>query len=246
MKKIYTPFIILLTAVIIMAMDPSPTLSYFAPSKSVAQAGIVINGNNLYIANNDTLVSYDISQPGTPAETGREKTGMTVDTLYMFKQNLVVCRDNFYGTVMYDVSSGGFGQSGIYWPWTSCKKVVLYGDKAFVTDKPGYSCSGENPDGDVRMYTISDNAATSDPIHLPVENVSALAVTDNTVYASMESQGFAVIDVATNLIKTTFPDKVYYSLQISGTKLYGRSKTSLDCYDISNAQSPKLISQLSN
>ncbi|WPQ65637.1 hypothetical protein SIO70_12330 [Chitinophaga sancti] len=247
MKKIYIRYIFILIVPVLMAVDAAPAdLRYLASSKSVAQAGIVINGNHLYIADNDAVVNYDLSQPAAPVETARENLSMTVDTMYLYNDNLVICRDNYYGTVVYDVSSGGFNASGFYWQWSACNKVTLYDDKAFVVDKPGYSCTGDNPDDHVRMYTLTGNTTTSTPTALAAQNVSAFAVTENTVYASMESQGLGVIDLATNLVKTTFPDKVYYFLQVAGTKLYGRSKSSLDCYDISNPQNPKLISQLSN
>lgn len=247
MKKIYIRYIFVLIAPLLMAVDPAPKeLQYYAPSKSVAQAGIVVNGTHLYIADNDAVVNYDLTQPATPVETAREDMSMTVDTLYMFNNNLVVCRDNFYGTVVYDVSTGGFNPSTFYWSWGNCTRVTIYGDKAFEAEKPGYSCSGENPDGRVKMYTLNGNATASYNTALPAENVTAFAVTENTVYASMENQGLGVIDLTTNLVKTTIPNKVYYSLQIAGTRLYGRSKTALDCYDISDAQNPKLLSQLSN
>lgn len=246
MKKIYIRYLFLLSAPLLMSTSTPVSVRYVAPYKTVAQAGIIIDGNNLFIADNDDLVSYDISQPATPAEKDRQHLSAGIDSLYMYHQNLVVCRDNFYGTDVFDVSSGAFNSSGIYWPWGSCNKVALYGDKAFVTDKPGYSCTGENPDNSVRIYNINTTATPELAGSIYMENVSGMVATENTLYVSNEKDGLVVVDIPGNTVKTSFPARACYQLQIAGTRLYARTKSTLDCYDISNPQKPVLISQFPN
>lgn len=246
MKKIYIIYLFLLSAPLLMSTSTPVHYRYVAPYKTVAQAGIVIDGNNMYIADNDDLVSYDISQPASPVETGREHLREGIDTLYMYRQYLVVCQDNYFGTVVFDVTGGTFNRSGINWMWGSCNKVALNENKAFVADKPGYSCTGEQVDHIVGIYnlngTVTDDYVTS----FAVGNVKAMVANGQALYVSDESKGLKVVDLATNDVKTAGANMNYYQLKIAGNKLYARTASSLDCYDISNALRPTLISQLSN
>lgn len=246
MKKIYTCYLFLLLAPLLMSTSKPVNYRYVAPYKTVAQAGIVIDGNNMYIGDNDNLVSYDLSQPANPVETGREHMRAGIDTLYMFKGNLVVCQDNLYGTTVFDVTSGTFNQSGINWLWGSCNRVALYGDNAFVADKPGYSCTGESVDNTVRAFRINSTNTTEYTTSLPAQHVNAMVATENTLYVSDENKGLIILDVTTNTVKTTVADKSYFQLQIAGNKLYARTANSLDCFDITDPQKPTLISQLAN
>lgn len=246
MKKIYIIYIFLLSAPLLMSTSKPISVRYVAPYKKVAQAGIIIDGNHLFIADNDNLVSYDISQPATPAEKERQRINGGIDTLYMYHQNLVVCKDNFYGSDVFDVSAGSFASSGIYWPWGSCNKVALSGDQAFVTDKAGYTCTAENPDHSVKVYRIHTPNATEFVAGISISDVSAMIATETTLYASRGKDGLAVIDIATNTVTTSIASNSYYQLQLSGNKLFARAKSSLDCYDITHPQSPVLISQFTN
>jgi hypothetical protein len=221
-------------------------MRYVAPYKVVAQAGIVIDGNNMYIADNDNLVSYDISQPANPVETGREYMRAGIDTLYMFRQNLVVCQDNYYGTDVFDITSGTFNRSGIYWQWGSSNKVAMNSNKAFVADKPGYSYSGESTDNSVRVYNMNSTNTADYAGSFSIRNVKAMVATEQTLYASDENKGLIIYDIATNTVKNTVSTKNYYQLQVAGNRLLARSATSLDCYDISDQLQPILISQLAN
>lgn len=246
MKKIYIRYLFFLLAPLLMSTSTPVNYRYVAPYKTVAQAGIVIDGNNMYIADNDNLVSYDISQPANPVETGREHMRAGIDTLYMYKQHLVVCQDNYYGTNVFDITAGTFNQSGINWMWGSCNKVALNGDQAFVADKPGYSCTGESVDNSVRIFNISSTNTTVYAGSIAAQHVKSMVANEQTLYISDDNKELIIVDLATISAKNTVTSQGYYQLQIAGNKLFARAMNSLDCYDITDPQNPVLISQLAN
>lgn len=246
MKKIYIIYLFLLLAPLLMSTSRPVHYRYVAPYKTVAQAGIVVDGNNMYIADNDNLVSYDISQPANPVETAREHLREGIDTLYMYKQYLVVCQDNYFGTVVFDAAGGNFNRSGINWLWGSCNRVALNETNAFVVDKPGYSCTGEGVNNSVTIYNINSTNVADYVGSFTTGSVRAMVATGHALYISGERAGLMIVDVANFNTRLTIGNTHYQQLQIAGNKLYARSATSLDCYDITNALTPTLISQLSN
>lgn len=246
MKKQIFLYTLLLALPLLMSEKGYDGVLYIAPSKAVAQAGIVINGNSMYIADNKEIVTYDISQPAHPAERGRYYINNGVDTLYRYEQYLVAGNDGIASTV-YDISTPGqLRTAGLTWEWSSCSKVIIYGKHAFVLTKPGYKCSGDNDQESIRMYTFSDTGTPEYVTSFTRLNVLEIAAAEKTLYVSQETIGLVIIDTDSKKVINTFSDNTYYNMKIAGNRLYCRSKRSLDCFDITIPQVPILISQLPN
>jgi hypothetical protein len=246
MKKHFYLYTLLLALPVLMSEKGYDGVLYVAPSKTVAQAGIVINGNSMYIADNKEIVTYDISQPARPEALARYYIEDGIDTLYRYEQYLVAGSDGISSTV-YDISTPSqLRTAGLAWEWSSCSKVIIYANQAFVVSKPGYKCTGDNDQDAIRMFNLNATGNAEYVTSFTLAGILEIAATESTLYVSRDNVGLVVINTATKEVVNTLSDNIYYDMKIAGNKLYARSKRTLDCFDITIPQAPILISQLPN
>lgn len=246
MKKHFYFFILILTIPLLMSEKGYVGTQYIAPSKAVAQAGIIFNGNNMYIADNDEIVAYDVTQPDKPKESGRSYINGGVDTLYTYQQLLIAGRDGIYSNV-YDISTPNqLVSSGLKWEWSSCSKVTIYGNQVFAMDKAGYKCTGDNPVNGIRMYRLNDANAAEYITTFSYHDVLAMAATEKTLYVSVDSVGLTIVDTDAKRERKTLAGNIYNEIKITGNRMYCRGTRSLDCFDITIPQTPILLSRLPN
>lgn len=58
--------------------------------KGGSMARFAITGNSLYIVDNQSLHSYDISTPGNPQKSGSKSLGIGIETIYPYQNNLFI------------------------------------------------------------------------------------------------------------------------------------------------------------
>ena len=209
-------------------------------------ARFTIIGNYLYLADNNSLITYSISNGSSPRETSRISVGFGIETIYPYKNNLFIgSRD---GMFIYSVASPDKPiLSGSARHVRSCDPVVANDSIAFVTLKGGNAC-GPAQDG-LYIYNIK-NIASPVQIHLmPLAKSTGLGLKDTTLFVAREDNGLEVINVKNPLLpvkKLTIKDGIYYDVIALNNLLVCMVKTGILLYDISDVNNIKLVNTIAN
>ena len=160
---------------------------------SMARFGI--NGQNLYIVDNQDMHIFDISNTENPTRVNQVTVGMGwgIETIFPYQDKLFIGSN--VGMFIYDNSNP---QSPTYLSEFQhanvCDPVFVDGNFAYVTLRSGTSCQGFSNQLDVVDITDITNPAlvSSTAMHNP----HGLTVEDEKLYLCDGSDGFKVFDLA--------------------------------------------------
>ncbi|TAE36033.1 MAG: hypothetical protein EAZ70_11525 [Runella slithyformis] len=102
-------------------------------------ARFAISGNSLYIATNQSLDVYDITDPVAPARTKKNMLGFGIETIFPYQQNLFIgANDGMY--IFDNTKPDAPVLLTKYTHVMSCDPVVVQGKYAYVTLRGGSGC----------------------------------------------------------------------------------------------------------
>lgn len=160
---------------------------------SMARFGI--NGQNLYVVDNQNMHIFDISNTEDPTRVNQVNVGMGwgIETIFPYQDKLFIGSNT--GMFIYDNSNpqnptylSEFQHADV------CDPVFVDGNFAYVTLRSGTNCNGFSNQLDVVDITNITNPTlvSSTEMHNP----HGLTVEDDKLYLCDGSDGFKVFDVA--------------------------------------------------
>lgn len=161
--------------------------------KGGSMARFTLFSNYLYIVDNTSLQSVDISNPLDPKEWSKINVGQgNIETVYPFKDKLFI--GSMTGMYIYDVSTAWNPQYlGQFLHARACDPVVADDKYAYVTLRQGTRCGGINNQLDV--LDISDLLSPKLLKSYPMQEPAGLGLDNNTLMICDGRAGLKVFDV---------------------------------------------------
>lgn len=218
------------------------------PSQLKLSAGIVVEGDYLYVSDKGNLMSYSIAQPTAPV-LKQQLTGTDrIDSIYMFNELLATVRKERSRISLYDLSNPAVinYKTGLTPPY-ACEILVPAGKYVYSVGNYNFMMCSPSKEPEVNVYELSADYNTLTLAgSLQFDTTYAVIRGGNYLYAGT-SKGISIVDVSAPPVITRFAEKqgdIYTDMIIEGTLLFARSATWIACYDISSPASITLISKL--
>ncbi len=192
--------------------------------KGGSMARFAITGNSLYIVDNQSLHSYDISTPGNPQKSGSKSLGIGIETIYPYQNNLFIgAQDGMY--IFNNVDPSNPQLITKYQHVQSCDPVVVQDSYAYVTLRGGAACrNGAATASSLDVVDLSDMA---NPKMLHTQNMLSpygLGVSGKLLFVCEGTHGLKTFDIQNPKLPV----------------LIGQN-TSVDAYDVIVRNSGSLI-----
>jgi len=212
-------------------------------------ARFAIEGDDLYIIDNQSLRHFDISTPSAPEEGERITVDFEVKSIFAYNDHLFMSNET--GLNIYDVSDGDAPQfvsnfSGI----TACNSVVFQGNAAFVTRRRGDECGWTDP-SELAVLDVSDFSSLNTlRVYSGTNTISSpvsLAVSPNTLFLCEGNNGLRIYQstVPDGLVQTGHrPNFEAFGLVPNGSNAIIKGSDGLYQYDISNPLNLRFLSRI--
>ncbi len=209
-------------------------------------ARFTLAGNYLYIVENATLKTFDVSVPANPVLKNTMVIGNNIETIYPYKSNLFIGSQT--GMAIYSIANPAepkFAGSATH--VRSCDPVVANDTAAFVTLRSGSFC-GAPADG-LYVYNIKNLLI---PTLVKTVNLSTpygLGLKDSMLFVCQGANGMSVINVkninapviSQSVTGSNFRDVIPY-----GDLLICYVTDGIALYDISNTTGIRFINKVLN
>lgn len=221
-----------------------------SPGSSVGKGGslarFTIVGNYMYLADNYSLITYDISLGNAPSLVGQTTVGFGIETIYPYKENLFIgSSDGMYVYSVKDPAKPVLVGSARH--VRSCDPVVANDTIAFVTLRGSSRC-GPAQDG-LYIYNIKNVLNPAQIKLMPLTKSGGLGLKDTTLFICREDSGLAVVNVKNPIAPVhvkDIKDAIYYDVIPLDDILVCMVKTGIVLYDIKDVNNIKLINTISN
>lgn len=186
-----TLFLIFFLTIFSSCMEDSD-LDASGEGKGGSMARFTFLKGYLYIVDESTLKTFDISNPENPDILDTEDVGAGVETIFPYENYLFLGTQ--WGMKIYSVEDGPIpNYLSDFEHSFSCDPVVVSNSIAYVTLRSGTTCQT----GDNRMEVI-DVSDLRDPKLLstvPMENPHGLSVSDTVLFVCEGDFGFKVFNI---------------------------------------------------
>ncbi|WP_296620524.1 hypothetical protein [Marivirga sp.] len=146
----------------------------------------------LYIVDESTLKTFDISNPENPSLLGTENVGMGVETIFPYENYLFLGTQ--WGMKIYSVENGPVpNYLSDFEHSFSCDPVVVTNSIAYVTLRSGTTCqTGEDR---MEIVDVSDLRNPQLLNTIPMQNPHGLSVSDTVLFVCEGDFGFKVFNI---------------------------------------------------
>ncbi len=168
------------------------------PSSSVGIGGsmatFTIVDTHLYILDNSSVLTFDISNPDNPQNVDILPLGWGIETIFPYQENLFVGSQ----TGMYIIDNSDQGNPELisqYGHVFSCDPVVVQGDLAYVTLRSGNNCRG----GALNQLEVIDISNLHNPQLLkeyPMLSPHGLGIDGDALFVCEGVNGLKVFDAS--------------------------------------------------
>lgn len=159
-------------------------------------ARFVLVDNFLYVVDNSSLATYDVSNETSPVLKNTQEMGFGIETLYPFEGYLLI--GSTTGMFIYETDVNGIPfQLSNYEHIETCDPVVASGDYAYVTLRSNRTCGGNLAENN-RLEIINIQNPTSPNMvnSIPMNNPKGLAVDNNLLFICIDNTGVDVYDIS--------------------------------------------------
>ncbi|MCB0538646.1 MAG: hypothetical protein KDE33_14085 [Bacteroidetes bacterium] len=161
-----------------------------------SMARFVLVDNYLYVVDNSSLATYDVSNEASPVLKNKQDVGFGIETLYPFEGYLLI--GSTTGMFIYETDVNGVPmQLSNYEHIETCDPVVAQGDYAYVTLRSNRVCGG-NISQNNRLEIINIQNPTSPYMvnTIPMNNPKGLAVDNDLLFICVDNTGIDVYDIS--------------------------------------------------
>ncbi|SMG40632.1 LVIVD repeat-containing protein [Marivirga sericea] len=192
--KLY-PVLILFTALVLSVLTSCSSDSEFDGSgegKGGSMARFTFLKGYLYVVDQSTLKTFDISNPENPNLLGTENVGDGVETIFPYENYLFLGTQ--WGMKIYSVEDDPIPNFLSDFEHSfSCDPVVVSNSIAYVTLRSGTTCqTGENR---MEVVDVSDLRNPRLLNTIPMENPHGLSVSDTVLFVCEGDFGFKVFNI---------------------------------------------------
>lgn len=184
-------------------------------------ARLTIKGDFLYVVNHSDMYSIDISAPETPEVKNFTRVGRSVETIYPFKDYLLIGSSN--AMYIYSLADNPAAPEyvSIFSHWGACDPVVAQGDYAYVTLREGSACSEFAPN-QLEVVNISNPDSPDLVTQLQMKHPHGLGVSGDKLFVCEGSHGLTQVDISdphNPKIQKTYSDFHAYDVLIKNDLL---------------------------
>ena len=214
--------------------------------KGGSLARFTIAGNYLYVADQNSLKTYDIQTPGSMALKYTSNLPFGVETIYPYSDKLFIGSRN--GMFIYKTHADAAPQLlGTATHTRSCDPVVANDNTAFVTLRGGQPC-GPAEDG-LYIYNIQ-NLLSPQLIKMhAMPTPHGLGLQDSILYVCQKNNGLSVFNVnnpASPVLRKTIGNKIFEDVICYDNILVAYVSTGIALYAISIPANPVEITSINN
>jgi hypothetical protein len=196
MKITKQSFISLLAVLAVMIVLPSCTSDGEFDSSGEGRGGSMARftflKGYLYIVDETSLKTFDISNPENPNLLGTENVGAGVETIFPYENYLFLGTQ--WGMKIYSVENGPIPDFLSDFEHSfSCDPVVVSNSIAYVTLRSGTTC--ETGDDRMEVVDVSDLRNPELLTTIPMQNPHGLSVSDTVLFVCEGDFGFKVFNI---------------------------------------------------
>lgn len=148
-------------------------------------ARFTIAGNYLYTVDNQTLTTYDISDPKNPVQKNKQTVARNTETIFPFGKTLFIGGQT--GMYIFDISHPATPKRlGTAEHFQSCDPVVANDSIAFVSLRSGTRCS--NAQNALYVYNIKDLLHPAELTMERMDHPEGLGIKDSTLFVCDSSR----------------------------------------------------------
>lgn len=193
MKKL----IIILFSFLIISCSESNDMGSISDTGGIGSslARLTLKNNFLYLVNDNTLYSINISTPEKPLVSNYIQIGSGIETIYPYYDYLLIGSESamYIYSVLEDPSRPQFLSE--FQHWEACDPVVAENDYAYVTLRSGSTCSPWSPN-QLDVINISNKRSPYLAASMQMKNPHGLAVSGNVLLVCEGSFGLAQVDIS--------------------------------------------------
>ena len=209
-------------------------------------ARFTLAGNYLYIVEEATLKTFDVSAPANPVLKNTVVIGNNIETIYPYKNNLFIGSQT--GMFIYSIADPAAPKlSGSATHVRSCDPVVANDTAAFVTLRSGSFC-GAPADG-LYLYKITNLLSPQLVKNFTLPTPYGLGLKDSILFVCQGANGMSAINVkninapvvSQKITGHNFRDVIPYNDLLICYVMDG-----IALYDISNTANIRFINKVLN
>ena len=246
MKRI-SLLVLLITVMVACSKDNASVTNNGSVGKGGSLARFSIVGNYLYMVDNTSLITYDITNAINPVLKNKLSMAIGIETIYPYKDKLFIgSRDGMY---IYDLKQPDLPVLlGTARHVRSCDPVVANDSIAYVTLRSGTPCGTVATDA-LFIYNVKNLLQPTEIKSLALSTPYGLGIKDSTLFVCRGDSGMSLVNVKKPeqpVLVRTIKDGVYYDVIPIDNLLICQVKTGLILYDIADVSNMKMITKVDN
>ena len=252
MKTLYHLIGILFVSILVNCTKEGTSMNGAATTGAGGStARFTIAGNYLYIVDNLSLKTFDISTNNSPVYKSRTEIGINIETIFPYQDKLFIgSSSTMYIYSLADPSKPEPLGKAEYTIRMSCDPVVAKDSVAYATLRASGPCGGGQ--SALVVYNIKNPTAPQLMNTVPLFGPYGLGIKNNSLYVCEASQGLEVYNV-TNAYQPVYvstinvPNTSFYDVIPYGNILIAQVNDGFILYDIgTNPMQPALLSRILN
>lgn len=172
-----------------------PSGSSFGVGGSMARFGLY--DDYLYAVDNSTLYMFDVKNPESPGDIGKQNVGWDIETMFIYDGHMFFGTQTGMQIFNLDVPTVP-KYVGNFWHVTSCDPVVISNGYAYITLRGGNRCGSNVNRLDV-LKLSNDYTNNQLLASYPLNGPYGLGIDDQTLFVCDGDAGLKIYDVADKL-----------------------------------------------
>ena len=209
-------------------------------------ARFTLAGNYLYVVEETTLKTFDVSAPANPILKNTLVIGNNIETIYPYKNNLFI--GSQLGMFIYSIANPAEPKlSGSALHVRSCDPVVANDTAAFVTLRSGSFC-GAPADG-LYLYNITNLFSPQLVTTVNLATPFGLGLKDSILFVCQGANGMSAVNIKSinaPVISQTITGSNFMDVIPYGDLLICYVTDGIALYDISNTSNIQFIKKVLN
>lgn len=212
-------------------------------------ARFTIAGNNLYVVDNTSLKTFDISNPAVaPVLKSTTDVGVNVETIFPYQDKLFIGSSfSMHIFSLVNPEKPTRLAQADYIVRMSCDPVVAKDSTAYATLNATGPCGGGG--SQLVVYNIKDITRPLLQRTLPLNGPYGLGISDSALYVCDGVTGLNIYNIRNTYnpqLLRTVTGEIFYDVIPYGNILICQVNTGIALYDISNRHQPVYLSRILN